>query len=234
MRATGRVLGSGQLPEQPFHARRIERGVHFNGRVAGDRSRDPGARGLQILCLLRAARLFQHLDQHPLECQALETGGCGLDGDRPRPKKLHFKAIGLQFLGNGGERDHLRGKQVEQHRHEQPLALHLLRLALLQDSLEQYPLVGHVLVDDPQPLLVHCQDEGFAQLAQWPKRCQAMQGGADAGFALFLLRRRFGSRGTTRWTPVVTVRRHISRQVQPIRCRAEGKNPWNRNYRWRG
>ena len=56
-------------------------------------------------------------------------------------------------------------------------------LALAQHPLEEHALVGDVLIDDPQPLLVHRQDEGFAQLAQRPQRCQAMQRGAGPGFA---------------------------------------------------
>src|SRR5580704_8751853 len=41
MRATGRILGFGQLSQQPFHARWIEWSVDLDGRVARDGSRDP-------------------------------------------------------------------------------------------------------------------------------------------------------------------------------------------------
>jgi hypothetical protein len=87
----------GQLGEQPFHARGIERGVHFDGRVAGDRGRDAGARGLQIFCLLRAAGLLQHLDQHALQLRAFEPGGAALMAMVRGPKGLYLKAIGFQF-----------------------------------------------------------------------------------------------------------------------------------------
>ncbi len=113
---------------------------------------------------------------------AFEPGGRRLDGDGAGPERLHLKAIGLQFPGDGGKGDHLRRQQIEQHGHEQPLALYLLHPALAQYPLEQHPLVGHMLIDDPQALLVHRQDEGFAQLPQRPQRGQAVQGGAGAGF----------------------------------------------------
>ena len=58
---------------------------------------------------------------------------------------------------------------LEQH----PLCLYLPRRA--QHSLEEHALVRYMLVDDPKPLLVHCQDERFAQLAEGPQRRQAMQ-----------------------------------------------------------
>ena len=95
--------------------------------------------------------LLQHLDQHALECRAFEPGGRRLDGNGARPERLHFKAIGFQFPGDGREGDHLRRQQVEQHGHEQPLALHLFHPALAQHPLEQHPLVRHMLIDDPKP-----------------------------------------------------------------------------------
>src|ERR1700689_931079 len=54
------MLGLRELPQQPFHARGIWRGVDLDGRVTGDRRRYPGARRFEILCLLRALRLLQH------------------------------------------------------------------------------------------------------------------------------------------------------------------------------
>ena len=102
------------------------------------------------------------------------------------PKGSTSKPFASSSPGDGGEGDHLRRQQIEQHGHEQPLALHLLHPALAQHPLEQHPLVRHMLIDDPKPLLVHRQDEGFAQLAERPQRCQAVQRGARPGFDLDL------------------------------------------------
>ena len=65
-----------------------------------------------------------------------------------------------------GEGDHLGGKQVDQHGHEQPLALDLLDIAVAQDFFEEDALVGDMLVDDPEAFVVDGEDEGVAKLAE--------------------------------------------------------------------
>ena len=62
------------------------------------------------------------------------------------------------------------------------MALDLFHLALAQDSFEQDSLVRHMLIDNPQTLLVHRQDEGIAQLSQRPQRSQATQRWPPTGF----------------------------------------------------
>ena len=65
----------------------------------------------------------------------------------------------LQFVGNFGEYGLLRGRQFQHDRHQQALAFDFLSGALLQHAFEQNAFVGHVLVDDPEAVFVHCQDE---------------------------------------------------------------------------
>jgi hypothetical protein len=56
----------------------------------------------------------------------------------------------LQLVGNLGKHRLLRRRQLQHNRHQQPLALHLLRRTLLQHALKQHALVRHMLIDNPQ------------------------------------------------------------------------------------
>ena len=58
------------------------------------------------------------------------------------------------------------GRQVDQQRRQQPLALEPSGRQPLGDLLEQHPLVRHVLIDDRDPLVVDGDDEGVAELAE--------------------------------------------------------------------
>ena len=97
---------------------------------------------------------------------AFEANGGGLDGDGARAEGFRVKAVALQFAGDGGEDDHLLRQEIDQHGHEQALALHALDLALAEDFFEEDTLVGDVLIDDPQAFVVDGEDERVAQLAE--------------------------------------------------------------------
>jgi hypothetical protein len=166
---------------------------------------------------LRAASRFSACSGLPA-CSSTSTSICSNSG-------LHFKTIPFQFLRDPGKGDHLRRQQIDQHGHQQPLALDLRHSPLAQDPLEQNALVGYVLVDDPETLLVHSQDEGFAQLPQRPQRCKSMQGGAGAGFDAFFLRAPF-RRGDTTWgRPVAAIRSPIHDLCYRVFRSGERKDP---------
>ena len=166
MGTTGRVLGFGEFREQPFHAGWIQRRVYLNGGVAGDGRGDAGAHGFEVFPLGFAFTLLQHLNQHALQLIALEPNGGGLDGDGARAEGFGVKAVALQFSGDRGEDNHLLRQEIDQHGHEQALALDTLDLALAQDFLKQDALVGDVLIDDPQAFVVDGEDERFAHLTE--------------------------------------------------------------------
>ena len=205
------MLGSGQLGKQPFHARRVERSVDFDGRVTGDRGGNPRARRLQVLCLLQAVRLFQHLDQHALQSSgpsspagaALTAMVRGPKGSTSNPLASSSRAMPAKVTICAGSRSISTG-------HEQPLPLHLLHAALAQDPLEQYPLMGHVLIDDPEALLVHRQDEGFTQLPQRPQRSQPVQRGTQRRLEVYSSRLVFGFLMERRSRPAIARACHSS------------------------
>ena len=78
-----------------------------------------------------------------------DSRGSDFDGDAARAEWFGFESVVLQFVGNFGEDGLLRRSEFQHDRHEQALAFDFLRGALLQDSLEQHALVGHMLIDDP-------------------------------------------------------------------------------------
>ncbi len=75
-----------------------------------------------------------------------------------------------------GERLALRRRQLDQQRRQQPLALEPADGQLLDDLLEQHPLVRHVLIDDRDPLVVDGDDEGVAELAERNHRAGRRRG----------------------------------------------------------
>ena len=91
---------------------------------------------------------------------------------RARAERLDLEAIGAQFVGYLGKDRLLPRRQLQDHRQQQPLSFDGVRTALPQDLFEQYALVRHVLIDDPQPGAVHRQDERIAYLPQWLQRRQ--------------------------------------------------------------
>ena len=71
--------------------------------------------------------------------------------------------------------DHLVWLQIDQHGHQQPLTLDALDFALAQDLLEEHALVGDMLVDDPEALVVDGENERLAQLPQRLERCERVE-----------------------------------------------------------
>ena len=118
----------------------------------------------------------EHIFEHLLQLPTFQADRRGFDRERSRPEGLGLEAVALQLLGDAGKRDHLRRQKVDQQRHQQPLPLDLLRVALAQDLLKQHPLMRNVLIDDPEALVVHRQDERIAQLAQRLQRGERIEG----------------------------------------------------------
>ena len=177
------MLGAGEFLEEPLHAGGIEGHIDLDGGVAGDGGGDAGAGGFEVVGLGGGSGLLEDFMDHALELAAGEAGGRGFDGDGVGAEGLGFAAVVLQFRGNGGEDDHLLGKQVDEHGHEEALALDAFRLALAEDFFEENALVGDVLIDDPEAFIVGGEDEGFAELAQGFERGEGVEGGG--GFAAF-------------------------------------------------
>ena len=175
MRAAGGMLGAREFGEQPLHAPGVERHVDLDGGMAGDGCRNACAERAQVLRLRRISRLLQHLHQHAFEVAAFEANRRGLDRQRMRAEGLDLKAIALQFLRDAGEEHHLVRLQIDEHGHQQALPLHTLHFPLAKDLLKEHALMGHMLVDDPQTLVVDGEDERLAQLPQRLERGEGVQ-----------------------------------------------------------
>jgi hypothetical protein len=164
--AGGGVLGPAECGEEPFDLVRSQGLIDLDGGVAGDAGCDAAAASLGVLRLLIAVGNGQDLFDHPFKLMAFETYGSGFDGQGAGAKGFSFKAVALQLFGYLGEGDHLGGKEIDEQRHEEALALDLFGIAVAEDFFEEDALVGYVLVDDPEALLVGGEDEGVAELAE--------------------------------------------------------------------
>ena len=104
--------------------------------------------------------------QHVFDFSSLNPCRSNLHRDAACTKGLRFETVLLQFIGDFREHGLLRWSQVDHDRHQQSLALDLLFGALPEHSLEQYAFMRHVLVNDPQAVVIHGENERLAQLAQ--------------------------------------------------------------------
>src|ERR1017187_2518582 len=108
VRATGGMLRLAQFCQQPIDLLGVERHVYLDCSVACDRSGDAASAGFGILRLLLAIGDGQHLLQHAFQFAAFEANRRGLDGEGARAKRLRLEAVEVEFVRDGGERDHLR------------------------------------------------------------------------------------------------------------------------------
>ena len=140
--------------------------VDLDGGVAGDAGGDAAAASLGVFGLLVAVGDGEDLFEHLFEFDAFEADGAALTARVRGPKGSASKPLRSSSLGDLGEGDHLGGKEVDEQRHEEALALDLFGVALAEDLFEEDALVGDVLVDDPEALFVGGEDEGVAELAE--------------------------------------------------------------------
>ncbi len=134
------------------------------------------AAGFGVFALLVAIGDGEDLFEHTFEFDAFEADRRCFDGKGARAEGLDFEAVVVKLFGDLGEGDHLGGEHVDEKRHEETLALHLLGVAVAEDLFEEDALVGYVLVDDPEALFVGGEDEGVAELAEWLERGEGGEG----------------------------------------------------------
>ena len=130
-------------------------------------------------------RDFENLETGRARCRQADGRGCGLNGDGAVAEGFGVKAAGAQFVGDARVFDLLPGRQFEDDGHEERLLLDAAGGALRQDLFEEYPLVGDVLVDDPQAVAAGGQDEAFVELAEGAEvgeRVQRLDGIQDDAF----------------------------------------------------
>ncbi len=157
---------------------RFKGGIYLDGGVAGDGGGDSTAERSEVFPAsgegVGVGGLVNDFRQHAFEFAAFETNGSGFDGEGAGAEGFGFKAVFIKLIGNVGEDGHLVGLKIDEQRHEQALALDGFRIAGGEDLLEEDALVGDVLVDDPESLVIDGEDERVAELAE---RAQGSQGG---------------------------------------------------------
>ena len=121
--------------------------------------------------------LLEDFEDHALEFGAFEADGAALMARVRGPKGSASKPLRSSSSAIVGEGDHLLGKQIDEQRHEEALALDVLSVALAEDFFEEDALVGDVLVDDPEAFFVGGEDEGVAELAQRLEGGEGVEGG---------------------------------------------------------
>ena len=133
--------------------------VDFDGGVACNRRGDARPHCFQIDGLVFARELLEDFVQHVLDARRIHPRRRDLHRHAARAKGFRFKTVVGKFLGNVAEDRLLRRSQFNDQRHEQTLAFDPPRRALPQHSLEQHPLVGHMLIDDPEAVFVDGKNE---------------------------------------------------------------------------
>ena len=93
-------------------------------------------------------------------------GGHRGDADAVAAERLHLEPQPIQHVPVSGEGLPLGRRQVQHDGLQQALALEPAGGEPLHHLLEQHPLVGHVLIDDGDAVLVDGDDEGVAELAE--------------------------------------------------------------------
>src|SRR3954467_7773519 len=175
------MLGLRQFAKKPVNLCGVERGVDLDGRMARDGSRDAMAASLRVFILLFTVGDGEDFFEHALKLAAFETYGGSLDGDGLRAEGFSLKAVAFELVGESRECDHLRREKVDEQGHEETLTLDALYVAIAKYLLEEYALVGYVLVDDPEAFVVDGEDEGVTKLPQGTKCSKVIEG---AGFGI--------------------------------------------------
>ena len=154
MGAAHRMLGFRKLRQQPFHLVLFERHIDFDGGMARNRGRYARAHCIEINGLVFTSQLLENLIHHVFDLGRVDSCRSDFYRHAARAKRLRLKPISRQFLCYFAEDRLLRWRQFNDERHEQALALDLLRRALPQHSLKKHALVSNVLIDDPQAVFI--------------------------------------------------------------------------------
>ena len=89
-------------------------------------------------------------------------------------KGFYLKTVLLKLFSDVREDNHLFRLQFHEQGHQQTLALEPLNLTVTQDLLKKHSLMCNMLVNDPQPVVTHSQNERVAHLAKGLQRAQVV------------------------------------------------------------
>ena len=155
------------------HLFRRERVIGLHRGMAGHRCGDALQRFVHAGAPVEALKVLGHRPNRRLTLRAAQERRDRCDANGFASKLLQLKSHALES-GGMGDQGLTRGRgQVDEHRLEQALTLERSVGQPLHDLLEQHALVGDVLIDNRNALLVHGDDERVAELAQrnhWTNR----------------------------------------------------------------
>ena len=123
-------------------------------------------RVLHVRATIEALEIFGQREQRPRAVVRVEQRRHRVHSDRRVAERFELEPEPRELGRAAHERLVRRRRDVEHHRHEQPLRLERAGRQALHHALEQHALVRDMLIDDRNPLVVHGDDERVAELAE--------------------------------------------------------------------
>src|SRR5262245_382980 len=164
VRAEVRRLRAGEIGEQPRHLLALERRVRLDGGTARDEGQRPVDDGRGRGGSRRADLVQEPIDQ-PARLLRLEEVRNGAEQDTAAAEILEGEAERLQIAAPLREETGLAGAELERLRKEERLRGEGAGGEVALELLEEHALMGHVLVDEEDLLVVGRHHEGVLELA---------------------------------------------------------------------
>ena len=166
VRATHRAIRLGEFAEQPFHLGLIERHIYLDGCMARGGSGD-----FRLQCFNGNGRVFafnavENFRQQFFGVAGHDSGRNGLNGKALGPMGSTSKPLADKFLGNFFVNHDLARRQLYHHGHQHALRFDFACAARFEVLFKKHAFVRYVLVDNPQALAIHRDDETGADLAE--------------------------------------------------------------------
>src|SRR5690606_7845564 len=162
-----RELGLEETIEELSHLGLRETLPRLDGRLAGERHRDPlvlvpGGPGQ----FAPGRELRDHLPQAPFGIEVRVRDRRGVDDDGPAAERLDLEPRRLEERAHVLDDPVLRGREPEREREEEALAHHPSIREPAHHLLEEDALVGGVLIDDEEPAPGLGEDVGVVDLPE--------------------------------------------------------------------
>ena len=176
------MVGFGQFREQPLHFVLLQRHVDLDGRVTGDGRGDAGADLFQVQRLFFARELLEQFMQHVLDGAASTPAGATFTATLRAPKGSASNPLCCSSSEISEKTACCAGASSSTIGMSRRWLSTFCAARCFSTLLEKDALVGDVLVDDPEAIFVHGEDERIADLSE------RLEGAAETtGSARFLI-----------------------------------------------
>ena len=173
------IGGAAKLFEDVHHLLVRERVIGLHGRMAGGRRRDAAQRVADVPAAIQPFQILRQRAYGGHRILAARTAGTAVTRSVSPPKSSTPKPSRVEIVRMAQQRLPPFGRQLDQHRLEQSLALESSGAQFLHHALEQHALVRDMLIDDRDAVGIHRDDERVAELAE---RHHGFQRSAGSGF----------------------------------------------------